>query len=186
MKARDTLLVPMLVSILLNACKLEQQQGEDDSRTNENSTALISNEEDSPTKKVLINDDFIFEALENDLSITRFQSTFDLVDKEIVPNRHNTSLNDTILTFGNDMDSASFYASATSAILQRAVLASPDITLTDSIRVGENEALLGRRLGLKKVPDSLMVKDLENSSHFLFILENGVIERIVYRASYID
>lgn len=172
--------------VLLLTFSISCKSGELSKNRSEAEKQVSNNQDSIQATKVVIDDEFLFKVVDNDLSFSYFKSHFDLIEKQVVQNRHNSAVSDTIMIFSNGKDRANFYVSSSNIILQKAAINSQEIVLNDNIKVGASDNVLKRRFNLEDVPDSLIVKDFENSSYFLFASQRGKINNIVYKATYID
>ena len=186
MITRKKIVFIALLSVLLSSCKSERLKETGGPVKDGIAEKQSSNNQRETQTKQLIDDGFVFEVIDKDLPISYFKSQFELVEEQVLKNRHDTSVSDTVMIFSNGPDTANFYVSPSKAILQEVVVNSQQITLNDSIKVGAYDQVIKRKFNLEALPDSLIVKDFENSSHFLFTFQQGRIDRIVYKAKYLD
>lgn len=184
---KKNIVIGVLVSILSISCKSEPSRDGKELESKDIAENRISNNQDTTQATKFVDDDeFVFGVIDNDLPIAYFKSHFNLIEKQIIQNQHNTTLSDTVMIFSNGKDTANFYVSPSNTILQEVTINSQEIILNDSIKVGADNEVLKRKFNLEAVSDSLIVKDFENSSYFLFTFQKGKIDRIVYKARYFD
>ncbi len=187
MDRQKIILFAVLLSIFSSSCKSEPSKDRNEPEKKVITENQASNNQDTTQVTKFVDDDeFVFGVIDNDLPISYFKSQFNLIEKQVIQNQHNPALSDTVMIFSNGKDTANFYVSPSNTILQEAVINSQEIVLNDSIKVGTDDEVLKRRFNLKSIPDSLVVKDFENSSYFLFTFQKSKIDRIVYKARYYD
>lgn len=187
MNMQKIIMLGVLLSVLLSSCKSGPSKNRNEFEKQVVAENQATNKQDTTqATRVVIDDEFVFGVVDNDLSFPYFKSHFNLVEKQVIKNQHNSAVSDTIMIFSNGKDMANFYVSSSNIILQEAAINSQEIVLNNNIKVDASDKVLKSRFNLEDVPDSLIVKDFENSSYFLFTSRKGKIEKIVYKATYID
>ncbi len=141
-----------------------------------------------PTKIFINNDDFIFGILNNDLTYLYLEGTSTSKTETTVPNLHNKSVNDTIVTFFNRNDIFRFHKSPSNTILMEAEINSDHYELENGqIKIGGPFNYFKDKLNIDTPVDTLIVKDFENSSYFMFMFDEfQMLNKIVYRSRYLD
>ena len=187
MGRQKIVLFAVLLSILSSLCKSKPSKEISESEKKDVAERQTSNNQDTIQATRFIDDDeFIFGVIDNDLSFSYFKKQFNLIEKQVIQNQHNFTVSDTVMIFSNGKDTANFYVSPSNTILQAVAVNSQEIVLNDSIKVGVDDEVVKRRFNLEVMPDSLVVKDFENSSYFLFTFQQGKVDRIIYKARYFD
>ena len=177
-----------LVSCSSNETKFVQSEGEVTKAQDSINQTLQNQAVQKDTSKTIFidNDEFVFKIIENELSLDFFRGNFNLIKREVIPNKHNPSLSDTVLVYTNGIDTANFYISQSNIILQEVLINSQEITLDNDIKIGVSKAIFKSKFDLIDVPDSLVIKDFENSSYFLFTFKDSQLDKIAYKARYLD
>ncbi|PZX56799.1 hypothetical protein [Algoriphagus chordae] len=148
----------------------------------------IFNQDSSQTKKFINDDDFVFSVLDNELSFSYVESKIDIKSELIVPNIHNKSLNDTIVSFTNEKDFFKFHKASGNAILLEAEIKSDQYKIdSGAIKIGVPYNIFKDKFNLETAIDTLIVKDFENSSYFMFLFdENQMLNTILFKTRYLD
>ncbi|GEM_PF-7036480 len=188
MSERNALILTLVTTCFLSNCgmvKTGRSLGsvEDGQVVDRDLEHAVANNSDT-----VIDDRFVREVLANDLSTSILRRRMQLVNIEAQANRHDSSVQDSLAVYSDGEDTAVIYISQTKALLQSLSLRSNKTALNDSIRVGIVESLMKHRfdLGGKDALGLLLVKDLENSSHFRFEFHKGYLKRIEYETRYLD
>ena len=139
------------------------------------------------SKTVLVdNQGFILRSTKKALSIDFFRQNYRLINKQVIENKHDASFSDTIFSYSNSIDTANFYVSRTNTILQDAQINSQKVVLDNDIKIGGSGNVFKNQFKLKEVPDSLIIKDFEDTNFFLFVFRQNILRKIIYKSTYID
>lgn len=145
--------------------------------------------QDSARSKKFVNDDeFVYSVIDDELTVSFLDSTSTTKTKTTIPNLHNKSVSDTVITFSNGTDYFKFHKAPSNTILTEAEIISDRYKIGNGeISVGVPYKVLQDRFNLDTTVDTLIVKDFENSNYFMFLFDKEQkVNKIVFRTRYLD
>lgn len=138
-----------------------------------------------PEVKFITDDEFIANVI-GDLSSIFFSDEYNIFQKQILKNKFNPNVNDTLFVFSNKKDTLNFYKTPSKVIIQDAIINSDKIILTENISVGIDANVLKSKFDLLQIPDTLIVENIEGHLSIKFIVSEGKLTKIIYTSNYMD
>ncbi len=133
----------------------------------------------------VINDEFIYDVLNEDVSYNFFKENFSQVSLMIHENQHYKDRFDSLVTFSNGIDSATYYIAAPNYILKELKIHSNKISIKN-FQIGSSFDQVKSYFGLKSKVSELIIRDLEYGNSIRFIFEDNKIKEIIFKSTYID
>ena len=143
---------------------------------------------DSLNKKLIIYDEFIRRVIENDLTLQNIKKVYqtNVIHEELIQNKHNTNIKDTLIIFTEGNDSICFYKGWGNTIPQKIVIFSEKLIIDKNIKIGVNKDLFHEKFKMEIIFDTLIMKDIEGGNIFTFIFIDNKLSKIIYQGNYLD
>lgn len=170
------------IILVLVACGTSAQHQEENEEQDSDSTSFST----STSKMFVSDDEFVFGALENELLYNHVKAGTIELARSIVPNKFVKSESDTIINLKSTNDYFTYYVSKSNTILMEASIKNSNFKLSRGLHVGVNASILSEAFRTEGRVDTLIVKDFENTSYFMFLIENEKLREIQYKSRFID
>ena len=131
-----------------------------------------------------IENDSLLSKMENDLDKIASDPQF-TIDKKPVKNRHLDNVIDTIVTHSFGKSKLEFYKTQNEKWIYGARIENSNFYFLDSINVGKSKKALEEQIATELKSDVIKIGNLEQTSVFVFKIENGKILEIIYEG-YVD
>lgn len=138
-----------------------------------------------PDVKFITDDEFIASVI-GDLSSIFFSNEYNILQKQILKNKFNPNVNDTLFVFSNKKDTLNFYKTPSKIIIQNAIINSDKIILTENISIGVDVNVLKSKFDLLQIPDTLIIENIEGHLSIKLIVLEGKLTKITYTSNYLD
>jgi hypothetical protein len=137
----------------------------------------------------IVNNEFISRVLDNDISVSKILAAYPALHQTISTsvNRYDPRLTDTLKTFTSGADTFRFFIATDKEIRVSYNIETTTIRLDTAIVIGVSKAVFASKFGISKVPDLLVIRDLEGGFELKFLFNPaGKLIRMSYQIQYLE
>ncbi|MGR7812107.1 hypothetical protein [Lacinutrix undariae] len=183
---KQPLIIIIIIGILisLNSCKQTESKKMVESEVKEVvETKTETSKSNSVTELYIENDSLVIELM-SELERIALNEKF-AVEKKPIKNKHVENLVDTIITRTFENTKLTSYKALNKEWIYKAKIENPEFELNDFVKVGTKKYVVEKSLAEGIQNDTLKIGNLEQTSVFNLIFENGILKMITYEG-YID